>query len=888
MSQSEIQKIVWSLNAQNPPASWQRFIQARNASAPVHPPIPDDLAFVVFLSWLRERGVTFADIDLAAEPTISLADLHPVVAKYVLIVRSEEFQRELKKFTDLVNMSYPPDQGTSPSACPQVDPTTISHRAKLPAPPSDPNYFKDPPISVPPARLAQWGAQMKWPLSELLQWGRSETENQASCNLTDVFMQSLLNQAIAYAAKDPPNRTNGETRDLFLKCRVPAMQAIMLFFGFRVYPLEPRVLMFARFVEYMNPFADPSDENIVMADEDWAIKAVELDRDLGGPKQYTGMPNGFIAGAWIRYRKKEGCGGGSDCPTSAEVHVRVNVAVSTNAPPATPPAQSSPPPINPPTKESVLAKIVEVAGQAAAAARSAVSTINSVGLIGTTLNADKSTADAAKATATAADGAADAALTGANQVLAAASSEVARLTGLLALSSPPPTAAQDKLVADGKERDAQTAKLNADKARKIAAAELKKAKDDFTAVESAFNDIVDIQRKIDGFAADASNSSALTAGLEFTSRSVGTLPDAEKYERAANARASVTRTAFYAVNAYASLVQAKMMYLNIQKLASAEEVQQVVQGILTPLALPAVVTKIKDEVTKAEAAAGLAEAEISKAATAAGANSNFPAATDVTTALQAVTKASDQQIIADKAARDATDFYMAVKSPPQQPPAPRQDLFQKFNFKLAGLTRYKVHTKQEALDEALDKGMLIPLKMNTVPDLLVRNFAAAFMLGGQDLSREPAQTVKARCIKFLERFVYNHHFLLQWLIIKGYAVDAQTNDADLYKAYYLHQACEQGGVGDPCNLVQILARAKNPALQASHAQRSSLLLQVPNSGVWMRVEPAGPPDAFRILQAIGSASQTPDWSQFSLSAVVNTPLPELLRLLERQRFEIKL
>lgn len=884
MSQAEIQKIVWSLNSQNPPASWQPFIKARNASVPVHPPIPDDLAFVVFLSWLRERGVSFADIDLAAEPTISLTDLHPVVAKHVLIVRSSEFQRELKKFTNLVSGSYPADNGTPQPTCSQVDPSTISQRAKLPAPPSDPNYFRDPPLSISPHKLAQWGSQMTWPLSELLQWGRSEVENQASCNMTDEFLNSVLKDAIAFAAKDAVNRKQDEMERLYQKCRVPAMQAILQYFGFRVYPLEPRVLMFARLLVYMAPFSDPDEDSIIKTDEDWKQKAIELDIDLGGPKQYANLEFGDVASAWIRLRKKIGCGNASGCPTSTDVHLRINTAVSrapTAATAQTPPATLTPPPPQPPqppiayvAPAALVANFALQASQTATNLKAEIVNIMSTrAAFETRLTAERDAAAAEEAKADTAFNDADSDKGIKEGLLRTADAAVTAGSNAGTLATQ--AAAKVALAA------ANAALAAATKAKEKAIAEKDKKIADLKAATEATAAISALISTVDGaVAASKTGSDGASAAYAKVIQATATTV-AEKEYFVAAIQAEVATAFLYEAQTYRAQLKAIETVESLKLLKNADDYSVKVDKTSAKTTIDPAIAAAEANVAKAEtfAVAALASAQNALAAV------STPVEAALVTAKQNANGAQTQLALAESEAGKAAEELAKLTVPPPPPP---KNKFEDFEVHLAGLTRYKVHPKQEALDEALDKGMLVPLKMNAVPDAIARNFAAAFMLGGHDVSREPGEAIKARCIRFLERFVFHRHFLLTWLLLKGYPVDDRTNDRDMYKAYVLHQACEQGGVGDPCNLAQILARAKDPVLHAAQVYKSSLLLQVPNSGMWMRVEPAGQPDSFKLMQAIGSVNRVPGPADFNLSAVVRSPLAQLLDTLRAQRFEIKL
>jgi len=884
MSQAEIQKIVWSLNSQNPPASWQPFIKARNASVPVHPPIPDDLAFVVFLSWLRERGVSFADIDLAAEPTISLTDLHPVVAKHVLIVRSSEFQRELKKFTNLVSGSYPADNGAPQPTCSQVDPSTISQRAKLPAPPSDPNYFRDPPLSIAPHKLAQWGSQMTWPLSELLQWGRSEVENQASCNMTDEFLNSVLKDAIAFAAKDAVNRKQDEMERLYQKCRVPAMQAILQYFGFRVYPLEPRVLMFARLLVYMAPFSDPDEDSIIKTDEDWKQKAIELDIDLGA-KQYANLEFGDVASAWIRLRKKIGCGNASGCPTSTDVHLRINTAVS-RAPAVTPPAVTSPPvtppPVSAPTQLSLVAKAAAAANVALRVSQTAATLENEIKIQKGSLDATKVLFEGEQKIAENDDDAAGIILGTATSDQSAKDSAY-KAAKVAADAANPREQAKEALKAttEAAFRLADAALDVATKAKAKTAAELARKKRSVDMVSRAIGSVNDLLRKVTDAVAAARTASTEAGKFYAQVVNAGNLGDAEKACFKAEIQVEIAKAYLYEAQANNAEMKAVLTLFEIRQKRYDNIYTSTLDGTPPNTAIETALQVVKNKnVDNAKKAAK----EALRASTAAkGVTGDTQA--ELLTAASEANAAQAQLALAESEARKAAEELAKLTVPPPPPP---KNKFEDFDVHLAGLTRYKVHPKQEALDEALDKGMLVPLKMNAVPDAIARNFAAAFMLGGHDVSREPGEAIKARCIKFLERFVFHKHFLLTWLLLKGYPVDDSTNDRDMYKAYVLHQACEQGGVGDPCNLAQILARAKDPVLHAAQVYKNSLLLQVPNSGMWMRVEPAGQPDSFKLMQAVGSVNRVPGPADFNLSAVVRSPLAQLLDTLRAQRFEIKL
>jgi len=598
-----------------PTASSSLFIDS-----PDLPPVNKDVAFVFFLSWMRENGVTFAHLDMAMEPTFSTADLHPVVAKHVLFIKSAPFQSELQKFKALMTASYPAEEENT--ECPkQLDPVSaLTKRAKLPPPDSQQDYFKDPQLTLNASKLANWGARLTWPLNELLQWGQTQLEDQAACNLTDEFLNSVLQKTIAFAAKNPYARSPCDAKELYLQCRVPTMQVLLTFFGFRVYPIEPRLTTFARLIEYMCPLADIQEGSCVMDDEDWTVIAEQLNAETSSATFSKETP-GNTASAWVRLQKMKAC--------------------------------------RKTASEAVCPKGDDVFGSL----------------------------------------------------------------------------------------------------RKIPAKE---------------------KKAIPG-----------------------------------------------------------------EQAAGAEE-----EGDEPPLL---------DEPSPAEL-----EAEESKRA--------------------------EEEAAEPQSAKKQIPSQSSQSSQSSSEPGAK---FKKFVFKGSNVARYKLHPRQEALDEALDKGMIIPLKLGKVPEVLMRNFAAAFMLGGRFVAKEPANAVKTRCVKFLERFVFSHVFLETWAMVKGYRPDQSATDAILYRTYVLHQACEQAGVGDACELTKIFKGAQEttnltPATQPK-APQTGLLLQIPNTSSWMRIESGGADHIFLVKQCVGHPQKPPSLSEFKLvSTLSNTTLEDVLSLMKSNRYVIRI
>ena len=213
-------------------------------------------------------------------------------------------------------------------------------------------------------------------------------------------------------------------------------------------------------------------------------------------------------------------------------------------------------------------------------------------------------------------------------------------------------------------------------------------------------------------------------------------------------------------------------------------------------------------------------------------------------------------------------------------------------FNLAGVTRYDICANQQLLDTALDKGLIIPLKLFKVSERDVRNFALAFGLGSMHM---PIAAVTSRVVEYLEAYIKNQHFLKWWLLTKDYPVSEQTNPDKMYRAYILHQVCEQGKTGNSCTISDVFDRAENRPCEAQVQARvqprevtaNTVLFQIPDSGLWRKLESSSSSDTVLVFQAIGQPDSVPSSAAFSLVAQVKgTPFEELINKLAKERYAV--
>jgi len=212
-------------------------------------------------------------------------------------------------------------------------------------------------------------------------------------------------------------------------------------------------------------------------------------------------------------------------------------------------------------------------------------------------------------------------------------------------------------------------------------------------------------------------------------------------------------------------------------------------------------------------------------------------------------------------------------------------------FNLEGVTRYDICANQQLLDTALDKGLIIPLKLFKVSERDVRNFALAFGLGSMHM---PIAAVTSRVVEYLEAYIKNQHFLKWWLLTKDYPVSEKTNPDQMYRVYILHQVCEQGKTGNSCTISEVFDRAENRPDNQARAQvqprevtANTVLFQIPDSGLWRKLESSSSSDTVLVFQAIGQPDSVPSSAAFSLVAQVKgTPFEELINKLAKERYAV--
>jgi hypothetical protein len=566
---SSLSTVVWSLDLKNPPASLAAVLKQQQLSQS-QTAVPEDVAFVALVSYLSDNDVTLKQIadvqDLTLVPTFPAA-----IAPFVEVLRSAEFQKLFKEYSDLIGAGYP---DIDIKEC-NEDLTSSSELKSFRMHAVDKNdgYYRDPVFSVSPVHLNRWGALLQWPMNSLLHKALNDSDNALACSLTEKILTDLLQEVIQFAAKE--KRPKPDT--LYTKCRVPAMQLLLSYFGFRVYANEPRVLTFARLVEYFTPCSTVGQNDLIYYDEIWTDKITELNAKGA---QFTADRLIDIPGAWVRYRKMITCTvkGGTGCPMEKDIDRTVSV-------------------------------------------------------------------------------------------------------------SPQPAAS-------------------------------------------------------------------------------------------AAASASV------------------------------------------PAAAPS----------------------------------------------------------------------------PASAPAPELDACTRLNlsnlkFDLAGVTRYDICANQQLLDTALDKGLVIPLKLFKVSERNVRNFALAFNLGSMHM---PIAAVTSRVVEFLESFIKNPHFLTWWLLTKGYILPENPNADQMYRAYILHHVCEQGQIGNSCDLSDVFTRAEKlpdtqtqTQSQRAEVKANTVLFQIPDSGLWRKLESSSNSDTVLVFQAIGQPDTVPSSAAFSLVAQVKgTPFEELIDKLAKERYAV--
>ena len=341
---SALSTVVWGLDLKNPPASLAAVLKQQSLSQR-QTPVSDDVGFVALATYLNENGVTLTQIARSQDPTF-MAPFPATIAPFVEIIRSAEFQKLLTEYLDLVGEGYPEIEKVDECKEQRTSSSELkSFRMQQTGGKDD--YYRDPAFSVSPAILNTWGTLLQWPMNRLLHKALNDEDDALACSLTDDFLSKLLQEVIQFAASEPKVKAS----ELYKKCRVPAMQLLLSYFGFRVYANEPRVLTFARLIEYFTPCCTVEQNNLIYHDEIWTDKITELNAN-GASFSVDRLFE--VAGAWVRYRKMITCTakGGQKCPLEIDIDSTVpvpppvaGVAGAAQAPPAPAPAPvPSPPP----------------------------------------------------------------------------------------------------------------------------------------------------------------------------------------------------------------------------------------------------------------------------------------------------------------------------------------------------------------------------------------------------------------------------------------------------------------------------------------------------------------------------------------------------------------
>jgi len=316
---SALSTVVWSLDLKNPPASLAAVLKQQQLSqSQSQTTVPEDVAFVALVSYLSDNNVTLKQIadvqDLTLVPTFPAA-----IAPFVEVLRSAEFQKLFKEYSDLIGAGYP---DIDIKECNENLTSSSELKSfRMHAVDKNNSYYRDPVFSVSPVHLNRWGALLQWPMNSLLHKALNDNDNALACSLDNDFLTKLLQEVIQFAAKE--SRPKPDT--LYTKCRVPAMQLLLSYFGFRVYANEPRVLTFGRLVQYFTPCPTVSKNDLIYHDEIWTDKITELNAKGAN---FTADRLIDIPGAWVRYRKMITCmvKGGADCPTESDIDRTVSVS----------------------------------------------------------------------------------------------------------------------------------------------------------------------------------------------------------------------------------------------------------------------------------------------------------------------------------------------------------------------------------------------------------------------------------------------------------------------------------------------------------------------------------------------------------------------------------
>lgn len=330
---SALSTIVWSLDLKNPPASLAAVLKQQQLSQS-QTAVPEDVAFVALVSYLSDNGYTLKQI--ADVQDLTFLNFPATIAPFVEVLRSAEFKKLFKEYSDLIGAGYPDIDLKDCNENLTSSSELMSFR--MHAVDKNDSYYRDPVFSVSSVHLNRWGALLQWPMNSLLHKALNDEDNALACSLDNDFLTKLLQEVIKFAAKDP--RPKPDT--LYTKCRVPAMQLLLSYFGFRVYANEPRVLTFGRLVEYFTPCSTVTKNDLIYHDEIWTDKITEL--NAKGAK-FSADRLIDIPGAWVRYRKMITCTvkGCKNCPIEKDIDPTF-VVPQPAAPAAAPSAASAPAP----------------------------------------------------------------------------------------------------------------------------------------------------------------------------------------------------------------------------------------------------------------------------------------------------------------------------------------------------------------------------------------------------------------------------------------------------------------------------------------------------------------------------------------------------------------